>query len=130
MKILILFFFVLGSVCNAQESKFRTWEAVNGKKVEAEFVSNSDGQITLKMKTGKTFKVPLNKLSKADQDFLETRIPQNKKLTLQQAADIMSFDIGKWAQKGKGIPTNGESYDIELTFEASWKEEGKSVEYK
>ncbi|MEC8906421.1 MAG: SHD1 domain-containing protein, partial [Verrucomicrobiota bacterium] len=65
MKILILFFFVLGSVCNAQESKFRTWEAVNGKKVEAEFVSNSDGQITLKMKTGKTFKVPLNKLSKA-----------------------------------------------------------------
>ena len=37
MKILILFFIVLGSVCHAE---LRTWTAVNGKEVEAEFVSN------------------------------------------------------------------------------------------
>ena len=67
MRILILFFFVLGSVCNAE---LRTWTAVNGKEVEAEFVSNNDGQVSLKMKTGKIFKVPLNKLSKTDQDFI------------------------------------------------------------
>ena len=46
-----------------------TWTAVNGKEVEAEFVSNSDGQVSLKMKTGKVFKVPLNSLSKEDQNF-------------------------------------------------------------
>ncbi len=67
MRILMLFFFVLGSVCNAE---IRTWTAVNGKGVEAEFVSNSDGKVTLKMKAGRTFKVQLNKLSKADQDFI------------------------------------------------------------
>ncbi len=70
MRILIFFFIVLGSVCNAE---LRTWTAVNGKKVEAEFVSNNDGQISLKMKTGKVFKVPLNKLSKADQDFIAAK---------------------------------------------------------
>ena len=49
---------------------------------EAEFVSNSDGQVSLKMKTGKIFKVPLNKLSKADQDFItaiSSSIPQKEK---------------------------------------------------
>ena len=70
MRILIFFFIVLGSVCNAE---LRTWTAVNGKKVEAEFVSNNNGQISLKMKTGKVFKVPLNKLSKADQDFIAAK---------------------------------------------------------
>ena len=55
------------------KSKLRTWEAINGNKVEAEFVSNSDGQITLKMKTGNTFKVPLDKLSKADRDFIKAK---------------------------------------------------------
>ncbi|MEO1859746.1 MAG: SHD1 domain-containing protein, partial [Verrucomicrobiales bacterium] len=61
---------LLGSVCHAE---LRTWTAVNGKKVEAEFVSNSDGQVSLKMKSGKVFKVPLDKLSKADQDFLKAK---------------------------------------------------------
>ena len=59
--------FCLVATCNAE---LRTWTAVNGKEVEAEFVSNNDGQVSLKMKTGKIFKVPLNKLSKADQDFI------------------------------------------------------------
>ena len=63
--------FSLVAICNAE---LRTWTAVNGKKVEAEFVSNSDGQVALKMKTGKIFKVPLNNLSKGDQEFLNLNI--------------------------------------------------------
>ena len=58
---------LLGSVCNAE---LRTWTAVNGKEVEAEFVSNEKGIVKLKLKTGKIFNVPLNKLSNADQDFI------------------------------------------------------------
>jgi hypothetical protein len=61
---------LLGSVCNAE---LRTWTAVNGKEVEAEFVSNSDGQVSLKMKSGKVFEVSLNKLSKADQEFIKAK---------------------------------------------------------
>ena len=67
MRILILFFIVLGSVCNAE---LRTWTAVNGKEVEAEFVSNEKGIVKLKLKTGKVFEVPLSKLSKEDNEFI------------------------------------------------------------
>ena len=70
MRILILFFIVLGSVCHAE---LRTWTAVNGKEVEAEFVSNEKGIVKLKLKSSKVFEVPLNKLSKSDQEFLKAK---------------------------------------------------------
>ena len=58
---------LLGSVCNAD---IRTWTAVNGKEVEAEFVSNEKGIVKLKLKSGKVFEVPANKLSKEDNEFI------------------------------------------------------------
>ena len=71
MRIIIPYLILcLGVICNAE---LRTWTAVNGKKVEAEFVSNSDGQVSLKMKSGKVFEVSLNKLSKADQEFIKAK---------------------------------------------------------
>ena len=66
MRILILFI-VLGSVCYAE---LRTWTSIVGTKVEAALVSLTGNQVTLKTKAGKTLKLPLNKLSKADQEFL------------------------------------------------------------
>ena len=69
MRILILFFIVLGSVCHAD---IRTWTAVNGKEVEAEFVSNEKGIVKLKLKSGKVFEVPLSKLSKEDNEFISS----------------------------------------------------------
>ena len=68
MRILILFF-VLGSLCHAE---IRTWTAVNGKEVEAEFVSNEKGIVKLKLKSGKVFEVPANKLSKEDNEFISS----------------------------------------------------------
>jgi antitoxin component YwqK of YwqJK toxin-antitoxin module len=58
---------LLGSVCNAE---LRTWNAVNGKEVEAEFVSNEKGIVKLKLKSGKIFEVPADKLSKEDNEFI------------------------------------------------------------
>ena len=49
MKILILFFIVLGSVCNAE---LRTWTSIVGTKVEAELVSLTGNQVTLRSKDG------------------------------------------------------------------------------
>jgi hypothetical protein len=71
MKIIIPFLiFCLVAICNAE---LRTWTAVNGKEVEAEFVSNEKGIVKLKLKSGKVFEVPLNKLSKSDQEFLKAK---------------------------------------------------------
>ena len=100
MRILILFFFVLGAVCHAD---IRTWTAVNGKEVEAEFVSNEKGIVKLKLKSGKVFEVPLNKLSIGDQEFLKNKSPsketideeaQFKFLPLISDADVERFAKG------------------------------------
>ena len=51
-------------------------------------------------------------------------------LTAKEAAEVMAWVIGKWETKGKGMPVGGEPQAIEMTMEARWKEEGKSVEFK
>ena len=71
MKTLIpLLVFCLVTICNAE---LRTWKSIVGTKVEAELVSLTGNQVTLKTKAGKTLKLPLNKLSKADQEFLKAK---------------------------------------------------------
>jgi len=71
MKTLIPFLvFCLIATCNAE---LRTWTSIVGTKVEAELVSLTGNQVTLKTKAGKTLKLPLNKLSKADQEFLKAK---------------------------------------------------------
>ena len=69
-KIIPFLIFCSIATCNAE---LRTWTAVNGKQVEAEFVSNEKGIVKLKLKSGKVFEVPANKLSKADQEFLKAK---------------------------------------------------------
>ena len=85
MRILILFFIVLGSACNAE---LRTWTAVNGKEVEAEFVSNEKGVVKLKLNSGKVFEVPANNLSMEDNDFISSLAGKDgineNKLTMNQ----------------------------------------------
>ena len=68
MKTFISFLiFCLVANCNAE---LRTWTAVNGNKVDAEFISNEKGIVKLKLNSGKVFEVPTNKLSKEDNEFI------------------------------------------------------------
>jgi len=73
---LLLLLLVLGTPCVvAQEGKsnLRTWTSSIGTKIEAELVSTTDEQVTLKTKAGRTLQVPLKKLSKADQEFIAAK---------------------------------------------------------
>ena len=131
----VLLLLCLSAICNAE---LRTWTAVNGKEVEAEFVSNSDGQVTLKLKSGKIFEVPLNKLSEADQDFVtansslagqvsdKTLVKENRikkiKVTDTQISEHFGFWLGKWKAYNKS--TN----ELLVSSESKWKEKGKSLE--
>ena len=80
-KIIPFLTFCLVVTCNAD---LRTWTAVNGKEVEAEFLSNEKGLVKLKLESGKVFEVPLDKLSKNDQNFIEisslttSELPESK----------------------------------------------------
>ena len=90
MKTLIPFLILcLIATCNA---KPRTWTAVNGKEVDAEFVSNEKGIVTLKLKSGKLFIVPLNKLSKSDQEFLKPK-PSSGPLVDNIVGKLMTFEM-------------------------------------
>ena len=78
MRIFVLLplLIVLGisfSAAQDAKSELRTWTSIIGTKVEAELVSLTGNQVTLKTKAGKTLKLPLNKLSKADQEFLKAK---------------------------------------------------------
>ena len=57
----------LTAVSNAE---LRTWTAVNGKKVKANFVSSTNGIVKLRLESGKIFEVANNKLSKKDNEFI------------------------------------------------------------
>ncbi|MCP4850017.1 MAG: hypothetical protein GY899_18915, partial [Verrucomicrobiaceae bacterium] len=78
MRIVVLLplLIILGTSFSAAQdakSELRTWTSIIGTKVEAELVSLTGNQVTLKTKAGKTLKLPLNKLSKADQEFLTAK---------------------------------------------------------
>ncbi|MFL2480565.1 MAG: leucine-rich repeat protein [Verrucomicrobiales bacterium] len=66
----VLLLLCLSAICNAE---IRTWTSIVGTKVKAELVSLTGNKVTLKTKAGKTLKLPLNKLSKADQEFLKAK---------------------------------------------------------
>ena len=91
MRIIIPYLILcLGVICNAE---LRTWTAVNGKEVEAEFVSNEKGIVKLKLKSGKVFEVPLNQLSKADQKFLKAK-PSSGSLADNIVGKVVTMNIG------------------------------------
>ena len=55
------------AVTNAE---LRTWTAVNGKQVKAEFVSSLRGNVKLRLESGKLYDIPRDKLSKEDNEFI------------------------------------------------------------
>lgn len=60
---------IFGSLCHAE---LRTWTAINGKEVEAEFVSIEKGIVKLKLKSGKVFEVAVDKLSNNDRQHIQS----------------------------------------------------------
>ena len=53
------------------DASARTWtQAASGKKIEAEFVSSADGNVTIKMSNGQNATVPLSALSEEDQEWV------------------------------------------------------------
>jgi len=88
MRILILFFIILGSVRHEElrsstnlndfealpswdlsHAELRTWTNLNGMKIEAELISNEKGIVKLKHKFG-ILKISVNNLSNEDHEFL------------------------------------------------------------
>lgn len=52
-------------------SPARTWSDRQGRKIEGKLVASDDREIVLRLKSGKNVKIPIDRLSEADQEFLE-----------------------------------------------------------
>ena len=105
IRIIPFIIFCLSTICSAE---LRTWTAVNGNKVEANYISSSKGIVKLRLKSGKLFEVPKNKLSKDDNDFIDS-------LFKKEVA------VGSGVKKNLSRAVNGDKLEKPLT-------ETKSVE--
>ena len=119
MKIFISFLiFCLVATCNAE---LRTWTAVNGKEVEAEFVSSEKGIVKLKLKSGKVFEVPADKLSKEDNEFI-TSLAKPEGVN----QDELERREGIMYLKGSDTPYTGKSFTLwqngQKQFERNYKD--------
>ena len=118
----------LVSVCSAEQ---RTWKAVNGKEVEAEFVSSEKGIVKLKLKSGKVVNVPLNKLSKSDQGFIKAKSSSDslannivgKVMTLELEGNLGVVGQVQLNEDGRIMTgENGDLEDLGLTYKIEGNE--------
>ena len=128
--ILVLLLICSSAICNAE---LRTWTAVNGKEVEAEFVSNEKGIVKLKLESGKVFEVPLDKLSELDQKFLKAKSSSGsladnivgKVMTLQIKGDkihLQFYEDGRMLTRLGHEGENGNVEDQGLTYKIEGNE--------
>ncbi len=76
MKSLVLCALAAAVLCGPAAAEFRKWtDAASGRSMEAEFVSQTDAKVTVRLKDGKETTIEKTRLSKDDQDFLKTAKP-------------------------------------------------------
>ena len=83
----------------------RTWTSSDGKSLEAEYVSATGTEVTLKRDSdGKTFSIPLAKLSESDQEFVKAQAAVAKKPAPVEG-EYANLITGDWAlAKHKNLP--------------------------
>lgn len=94
----LLVFAVIGVPSWADE--LRTWTDSTGRfKVEAEFIECEDDVLLLRKENGKAIRMPLDKLSEEDRQYVEQRIVENPfvagEISEEDAADLEKFAPGK-----------------------------------
>ena len=82
---IILFTFFLSLAIEA-----RIWKDKKGNEIEAELMSMQAGKVFLKKSNGKTLRISKKSLCKADQNFLETKIPPKVKIDFKKTQDRRS----------------------------------------
>lgn len=90
-------------------SQARTWtEAVSGKQIEAEWVGADADTVTIVIKGGQTFTLPIAKLSAEDQDFIRQKLAPGPGSVVAKAEDrfdeLGSLSAEKIPSAGEALP--------------------------
>jgi hypothetical protein len=92
----------LGVILCCGQSPARTWTDITGKhKIEGEFVKLADGQVDIRREDGKLVRIPLEKLSEADQQHARKAVKVG-----EESPFSVTGDEEKPAAKPKA-PTEG-----------------------
>ncbi len=108
MKAIVLSIFAC-SLCFTFHLEARTWTSLDGKTIEAEFVKVDKANVTLKRSDGKSFTLPVNKLSEKDNKYITEELVKN-------AAEKKS-DATKITGKIRS-PRDGEKVESGFLFKA------------
>lgn len=85
------------SLLLAGMSVARTWTSTDGKRLEAEFVSLSGDEITLKRDSdGREFTLPLTRLSEADQNFVKEKAEEKASEPVKIEGEFAHLVTGGW----------------------------------
>lgn len=68
-------FLLLSTVLNSSFAEKRTWTAVSGDTIEAEYVQHALNTVTIRTSGGKKIKIPISALSKSDQHYIYLKTP-------------------------------------------------------
>jgi len=81
-------------VPEAPEDKMRNWTLTDGRSLEAEFVNIFGGKVVLKNRAGRTTKVPVDRLSAGDLEYVELASPPSIDVNILKNMDTVSFNGG------------------------------------
>jgi hypothetical protein len=143
MKIRVVFAIVKILGVSMAGSETRIFTNQEGKTIEAELISVEENMAVLRLVDGKPGKAPIDKLSKADQDFITAWWEENKdkvkptdiRLTLTEKATVLRRQryrkpVGDEGNEDKGTSFTRDVYYLgELTNKSSKDLRDVSVKY-
>jgi predicted peptidase len=95
-------------------SHARTWTSADGRTVEADFVSATDTEVTIRTNNGKSFTLKLDQVSQEDREFVTTKLAT----ATAPPADESS---GKYNELATGNWEKSKHNDLEYRFYAEPK---------
>ena len=86
---LLVIIFVVGFLLNTGAKEIRTWTSSDGRTLEAEFVTGTDRNVTLRRKTdGRRFTLPLDSISKEDREWVKEKMEELTALEKKEPSGI------------------------------------------
>jgi hypothetical protein len=126
MKLSLACSLLAAALCATAMAESRKWtDAASGRSIDAEFVSQTDAKVTLRLKDGKEVALDKTRLSKADQEFLKTATAPaapSVAATAGSASRAVNFDSVKidkraWTRPGSPKDLKVTTVDFPLQLE-------------
>lgn len=109
-------------VCHAQNEEIRTWTSLSGETFEGSYDRIGLNGVRIVAVGGQAVDVPLDKLSKADVEYVELKNPPELAISFLQDVPVDQMIATPWEDSGGGTHENHPIYVIRARFGAQVKQ--------